>query len=159
MKKVLYPGSFDPPTYGHMNVVSQATEIFYEVIIAVMKNQSKKEQLFSIDERVALLKEIYKNYQKVKVISGEGAAVDVALLKDCKTILRGLRTTTDFEYELQLATINRKLSDKQLSTVCLFPDNEVQHISSSVVKELSSLDKDISEYVPPVVKQKMMERK
>ena len=114
MKKVLYPGSFDPPTYGHMNVVSQATEIFDEVIIAVMKNQSKKEQLFSIDERVALLKEIYKNYQKVKVISGEGAAVDVALLKDCKTILRGLRTTTDFEYELQLATINRKLSDKHL---------------------------------------------
>ncbi len=83
MKNVLYPGSFDPPTYGHMNVVEQALELFDEVVIAVMINSSKK-GFFSIDERIEMLKEIYKNYHQVKIVSGKGAAVDLALLHDCR---------------------------------------------------------------------------
>lgn len=157
MKKVLYPGSFDPPTYGHMNVVEQALELFDEVVIATMINSSKN-SFFSIEERIEMLKEIYKNYQQVKIVSGMGAAVDLALLYDCKAILRGMRSVTDFEYELQMATINRKLSE-EVTTISLFPDSNVQHISSSVVKELYRLDKNLDEYVPPFVKQKLMERK
>lgn len=114
-----------------MNVVEQALELFDEVVIAVMINLSKK-GFFSIDERIEMLKEIYKNYHQVKIVSGKGAAVDLALLHDCKAMIRGMRGVTDFEYELQLATINRKLS-KEVTTISLFPDSEVQHISSSVV--------------------------
>lgn len=156
MKNVLYPGSFDPPTYGHMNVVEQALELFDEVVIAVMINSSKK-GFFSIDERIEMLKEIYKNYHQVKIVSGKGAAVDLALLHDCKAMIRGMRGVTDFEYELQLATINRKLS-KEVTTISLFPDSEVQHISSSVVRELYSLDKDLDDYVHSYVKEKLIKR-
>lgn len=156
MKNVLHPGSFDPPTYGHMNVVEQALELFDEVVIAVMINSSKK-GFFSIDERIEMLKEIYKNYHQVKIVSGKGAAVDLALLHDCKAMIRGMRGVTDFEYELQLATINRKLS-KEVTTISLFPDSEVQHISSSVVRELYSLDKDLDDYVHSYVKEKLIKR-
>ena len=157
MRKALYTGSFDPPTYGHMNVVEQALELFDEVVVAVMINSSKK-PFFSIEERMEMLEEIYKNYQNVKIVSGGGAAVDLALLHDCKAMIRGMRGVTDFEYELQMATINRKLNN-EVSTVSLFPDVEVQHISSSVVRELYGLDKNLDEYVHPYVKEKLMERK
>jgi len=159
MKRVLYPGSFDPPTYGHMNVVEQATNLFDEVIIAVMQNSSKGSGFFTIEERIALLEAIYQDYENIKIVTGSGAAVDLAMLYKCQALLRGLRGVTDFEYELQLAAINRKLSEEQISTICLFPDNQVQHISSSVVKELYSLDKDVKEYVHPVVKEKMLEKR
>jgi len=146
----LYPGSFDPPTYGHMNVIKQASNIFDEVIIAVMKNETKKHPLFTIPERIT---------KNIQIVSGANAAIDVALQYNCQALIRGLRGVTDFEYELQLATINRKLSANKISTVCLFPDNEVQYISSSVVKSLTDLDKDISGYVHPHVKQKLLEKK
>lgn len=139
-----------------MNVVEQALELFDEVVIAVMINLSKK-GFFPIDERIEMLKEIYKNYHQVKIVSGKGAAVDLALLHDCKAMIRGMRGVTDFEYELQLATINRKLS-KEVTTISLFPDSEVQHISSSVVRELYSLDKDLDDYVHPYVKEKLIKR-
>lgn len=157
MKRILYPGSFDPPTYGHMNVIEQAAELFDEVIVAIMINSSKKTPYFNIEERMEMLEEIYKNYQQIKIVSGSGAAVDLALLHDCKALLRGIRGVSDLEYELQLATINRKLADK-ITTICLFPDTHVQHISSSVVKELHSLNKDLDEYVHPYVKEKLMKR-
>lgn len=156
MRKVLYPGSFDPPTYGHMNVVDQALDLFDEVVIAVMINSAKK-PFFKIEERMEMLEKIYKNYQRVKIVSGRGAAVDLALLYDCKAMIRGMRGVTDFEYELQLATINRKLT-KEVTTISLFPDSEVQHISSSVVRELYSLDKNLDDYVHPYVKQKLLDR-
>lgn len=139
-----------------MNVVEQALELFDEVVIAVMINLSKK-GFFPIDERIEMLKEIYKNYHQVKIVSGKGSAVDLALLHDCKAMIRGMRGVTDFEYELQLATINRKLS-KEVTTISLFPDSEVQHISSSVVRELYSLDKDLDDYVHPYVKEKLIKR-
>ena len=158
MKKALYPASFDPITYGHMNVIEQAENLFDEVILAVMQNPSKKEPLFTVKERLSMLNEIYKEHKNIKIVSGSGATIDLAELYACQALLRGLRGLDDFSYEHKLARINRKLSDKKISTICLFPDIEVEHISSSTVKELASLDKDISEYVHPLVKRKVKER-
>lgn len=158
MKKILYPASFDPPTYGHMNVIEQAEKLFDEVILAVMKNPSKKVSYFTTEERVAMLEEIYQDHQNIKVVSGGGLAVDLALLYDCQALLRGLRGVSDFDYELQLATFNRDLAPN-ISTICLFPASEVQHLSSSSIKDLHNLGKDVGKYVHPVVKRKLLEKR
>lgn len=157
MRKILYPASFDPPTYGHMNVIEQAENLFDEVVLAVMNNPNKKESFFTPKERVKMLDEIYKDHQNIKVVSDDGLAVDLALLYDCKALLRGLRGVSDFDYELQLATFNKELAPS-ISTICLFPASEVQHLSSSSIKQLHNLGKDIGNYVHPVVKKKMLER-
>ena len=158
MTKVLYPGSFDPITLGHMNVIGQATELFDEVVVAVMVNSAKKSSFFDLDERLALIKEIYKDNDQVRVISGTGAAVKLAQEEDCKAMIRGLRGVTDFDYEIQLSTINRKLSHNKVNTICLFAEPEYQYISSSVVKEVFSLGEPISEYVHPTVEKAMIKK-
>lgn len=158
MKSVLYPGSFDPITKGHENVIMQATSLFDEVVIAVMKNASKKNPLFTIEERMRLIEEIFKDNNQIKVVSGEGASVRIAELYKCKALIRGLRGVTDFDYEIQLSTINRRLSNEKINTVCLFPSPDVQHISSSVAKELFFLDENIDDYVNPVVKKAMQKK-
>ncbi len=158
MKKVLDPGSFDPITYGHMNMISQATELFDEVVIAVMQNSSKKSPFFTVEERVNLIKEIYKDTPNVSVVTAEGAAVKLAESEDCIAMLRGLRGVTDFDYEIQLATINRKLSQNNVKTICLFPEPDFQYISSSVVKEVYGLNEDISDYVHPVIEKAMTKK-
>ncbi len=159
MTKVLYPGSFDPMTKGHMNIVEQASELFDEVVIAIMQNPSKKTGMFTLEERLEMIKELYKRMNNIKVIVGSGAAVDVAILNDCKAIVRGLRSLTDYDYEVQLQQINKEVSDNRVNTVCLFADKEYQFVSSSMVKEVFNLDKDISRYVDPVVKEKMLEKR
>ena len=159
MTKVLYPGSFDPMTKGHMNIVEQASELFDEVVIAIMQNPSKKTGMFTLKERLEMIKELYKKMNNIKVIVGSGAAVDVAILNDCKAIVRGLRSLTDYDYEVQLQQINKEVSDNRVNTVCLFADKEYQFVSSSMVKEVFNLDKDISRYVDPVVKEKMLEKR
>ena len=158
MTKVLYPGSFDPITKGHMNIIEQACDLFDEVIIAVMHNPGKKTGFFTLEERVEIIKEIYQNNNKVKIITGSGAAVDVALLNECKAIVRGLRSLSDFDQEIQLQQTNKEISDNQINTICLFADKEYQFVSSSMVKEVYSLDKDISRYVDPLVKERMLTR-
>lgn len=159
MTKVLYPGSFDPMTKGHMNIVEQASELFDEVVIAIMQNPSKKTGMFTLEERLKMIKELYKRMNNIKVIVGSGAAVDVAILNDCKAIVRGLRSLTDYDYEVQLQQINKEVSDNRVNTVCLFADKEYQFVSSSMVKEVFNLDKDISRYVDPVVEEKMLEKR
>ena len=159
MTKVLYPGSFDPMTKGHMNIVEQASDLFDEVVIAVMQNPSKSSGFFSFDERIEIINELYQRMNSIKVISGSGAAVDVALLNDCKAIIRGLRSLSDYDYEVGLQQINKEISDNRINTVCLFADKEYQFVSSSMVKEVLSLDKDISKYVDPIVKDKMLIKK
>lgn len=158
MRKVLYPGSFDPITYGHMNVIDQATELFDEVVIAVMYNSAKKNPFFDLDERLAVIKDIYKDNDQIKIISGSGAAVKIAQQQGCKAMIRGLRGVTDFDYEIQLSTINRKLSNNRVNTICLFPVPEFQYISSSVVREVFSLNEPISDYVHPTVEQAMVKK-
>lgn len=159
MTKVLYPGSFDPMTKGHMNIVEQASDLFDEVIIAVMQNPLKKSGLFTLEERMEIIKELYQRMNNVKVISASGAAVDVALLNECKAIIRGLRSLSDYDYEVQLQQMNKEISDNKVNTICLFADKEYQFVSSSMVKEVLNLDKDISKYVDPIVRERMLVKK
>ena len=159
MTKVLYPGSFDPMTKGHMNIVEQASDLFDEVIIAVMQNPLKKSGLFTLEERMEIIKELYQRMNNVRVISGSGAAVDVALLNECKAIIRGLRSLSDYDYEVQLQQMNKEISNNKVNTICLFADKEYQFVSSSIVKEVLNLDKDISRYVDPIVRERMLVKK
>jgi len=156
MNKVLYPGSFDPITKGHMNIIDQASNLFDEVVVAILVNPSKKTSMFTLQERLEILKELYKDNNKIKVTCGNGAAVDIAILNECKAIVRGLRGLSDYDYEVQLAEINRDISNGQINTVCLFADKDYQFISSSMVKEVFNLNKDVDKYVDSVVKEKML---
>lgn len=153
MTKVLYPGSFDPITKGHMNIIEQASQLFDEVVVAVLQNPSKGNGLFTIEERVAIIEKLYERMNNVKVVTGNGAAVDVAMLNECKAIIRGLRGLSDYDYEVQLAHINKDISDNKVNTVCLFADSEYQFISSSVVREVWKLDKGVGKYVDPYVEE------
>ena len=159
MTRVLYPGSFDPITKGHMNVIKQASDLFDEVIVAVLQNSSKKTGLFTIEERLEIIKELYKEVNNIKVVSGSGAAVDIDMLYKCRAIVRGLRGLSDYDYEVSLNYINKDISNGEVNTICLFADIDYQFISSSVVKEVFNLDKDISKYVDPLVKEKMLIKK
>ena len=159
MTKVLYPGSFDPITKGHMNIIEQASNLFDEVVIAVLQNSTKKAGLFTLEERLEIIKELYKKTDSIKVVTGNGASVDIAILHKCKAIIRGLRSLSDYDYEVQLQQINKDISNNQVNTMCLFADKEYQFISSSVVKEVLKLDKDVSFYVYPYVAKKLYLKK
>ena len=159
MTKVLYPGSFDPITKGHMNIIEQASNLFDEVVIAVLQNPTKKAGLFTLEERLEIIKELYKKMDNIKVVTGNGASVDIATSYECKAIIRGLRSLSDYDYEVQLQQINKDISNNQVNTVCLFADKEYQFISSSVVKEVLKLDKDVSRYVDPYVAKKLYLKK
>ena len=155
MTRVLYPGSFDPITKGHMNIVEQASELFDEVIIAILQNP-KKISMFTPQERFEMINKLYKHHDNIKVVIGTGATVDIAVLHDCKAIVRGLRSLTDYDYEVQMQQINKDISNNQVNTICLFADKEYQFISSSVVKEVFSLGKDISSYVDESIERKLI---
>ena len=159
MTKVLYPGSFDPITKGHMDIIKQASNLFDEVYIAILQNSNKKDYLFSLEERFEIIKTIYKDYENVKVRTSNKAAVDVALELNCLAIIRGLRSLSDFDYEIQLSQINKEISNNKINTICLFADKDYQFISSSIVKEIFNLDKNIDNYVDPIVKNKMLEKR
>lgn len=158
MTKVLYTGSFDPITKGHENIIEQASQLFDEVVVAVLRNPKKPNGFFTIEERLELMRKIYKTCENIKIITGSGAAVDIAILYECKAIIRGLRGLTDFDYEIGMAGINKDISDGQVNTVCLFADNNYQNISSSMVKEVFSLGKPISKYVNPIVEEAMYQK-
>ncbi len=156
MMRVLYPGSFDPITKGHMNIVDQATQLFDEVIIAVLQNPIKKSSFFTLKERLEILNKLYCNNPKVQIIISTSTATDLALEYKCKAIIRGIRSIKDFEYEKELAQINKDISDDKVNTLCLFADQRLQTVSSSVVKEIFYLNKNISKYVDPIVEEKMI---
>ena len=122
-----------------------------------MQNSSKK-PFFTLEERVELVKKTVEDLDNVQVVTGTGAAYKLAKLYECQAMIRGLRGVTDFDSEIQLATTNRKLSNRELSTICLFPDQEYQYISSSIVRELFSLDEPIDDYVEPVVEEAMVKK-
>lgn len=150
MKKAVYPGSFDPVTFGHLDIIKRASEMFDELIVAVLNNQSKT-PLFSVDERVKILKEATKDIPNVKVDSFSGLLINYAKQKDLHIAVRGLRAITDFEYELQIAQTNRKLSDDELDTIFLTTSLEYAYLSSSSVKEIAYFGGDISQCVPEFV--------
>jgi pantetheine-phosphate adenylyltransferase len=149
MKIAIYPGSFDPVTYGHLDILERALKLFDKVTIAVAKN-SAKNPLFSEDERVDLLKAATRTMKNVEVASFQGLLVEYVKEKKATAVVRGLRAMTDFEYELQLALMNRKL-DEHMETIFLMPNEKYTYLSSNVVREIARLGGDVSTFVPPVV--------
>ena len=150
MKAAIYPGSFDPVTYGHLDVIRRAADIFDELTISVLNNV-KKTPLFSVEERVKILKEATKDLKNVKVDSFSGLLVDYARERNIHVVVRGLRAITDFEYELQNAQTNRLLSGEKLDTMFLTTSLEYAYLSSTTVKEIASFGGDISACVPEFV--------
>lgn len=144
--KVLYPGTFDPITNGHWDLIKRASRLFDEVVIAVAIGHHKK-PIFSIDERIALVSECTRDFGNVTVIGFEGLLVDLFKSQNATAVLRGLRAMSDFEYEFQLANINREL-DKHFEAVFLTPSQQHSFISSTLVREIAKLDGDISKFVP-----------
>lgn len=149
MPKVIYPGTFDPITNGHVDLVQRATKMFDEVIIAVA-NSSKKNPLFSLDERIQLAEQSTAHLGNVRVMGFDILLADFARSQGATVLLRGLRAVSDFEYEFQLADMNRRLAP-EIESVFLTPSNDLSYISSSLIREIASLDGDVSEFVPPLV--------
>ena len=157
MKKAFYPGSFDPVTYGHLDIIKRASEIFDELTVSVLNNKGKT-PLFSVEERVNILKEATKDLPNVKVDCFSGLLINYAAEKDLHIAVRGLRAITDFEYELQLAQTNRKLSDGALDTIFLTTSLEYAYLSSSSVKEIASFGGDVSQCVSDFVAELIYEK-
>ena len=157
MKAAIYPGSFDPVTYGHLDVIRRASQIFEELTVSVLNNKLKT-PLFSVEERVKILQEAVKDIPNVKVESFSGLLVDYAKSRNVHVVIRGLRAITDFEYELQNAQTNAKLSKGALDTVFLTTSLEYAYLSSSSVKEIASFGGDISMCVPDFVAKRVYEK-
>ncbi len=154
MKTAVYPGSFDPVTYGHLDIIRRASIMFDEVIVAVMCN-SAKTPLFTLDERVKMIKDAVCELPNVKVESFDGLLIDYCKANDIHIVIRGLRAITDFEYELQIAQTNKELSHNQVDTVFLTTSLEYSYLSSSVVKEIAKYNGDISPCVPEDIADKL----
>ena len=155
-RRAIYPGSFDPVTYGHLDLIKRALLIFDEIVVVVAVN-TDKEAMFSEKERIEFMKRAVGHLTGVKVESMRGLTVNYAEKKRARTIIRGLRATSDFDYEFQMALTNRKLSQK-VDTVFLMPSESHFFISSRLIKEIATLSGDISPYVPPFVAKKIYER-
>lgn len=157
MKAAIYPGSFDPVTFGHLDVIKRAAQIFDELTVSVLNNKLKT-PLFSVEERVNILKEATKDISNIKVESFSGLLVDYAKSCNIQVVIRGLRAITDFEYELQNAQTNAKLSNGSLDTIFLTTSLEYAYLSSSSVKEIASFHGDISMCVPEFVAKLVYEK-
>ena len=153
----MYPGTFDPITRGHEDLVRRAVKLFDEVYVAIAANTGSKQPMFSVDERVHLAREALAGIKNVKVTRYNGLTVDFAEKHGLGVIIRGLRAVSDFEYEFQLASMNRHLT-KNVETAFLTPTEKYNFISSSLVREVASLGGDISEFVSPAVRTALLER-
>ena len=154
--KVVYPGSFDPVTYGHLDIIGRCSDKFDHVIIAVLNNVSKK-GLFSVEERIALLKETTKEFPNVEIDSFSGLLTEYAKQKNCSTMIRGLRAVSDFEYEMQMALVNRKTYN-QMETLFMVPSAEHVYLSSSIVKEIAYYGGEVSCFVPKIVENALVDK-
>jgi len=153
-KIAIYPGSFDPITYGHIDIIKRASQLFDQVIVAVARNFSKT-PLFDEEERREMVREAVKEMPSVAVDSFQGLLVDYAREKKAQAVIRGLRAVSDFEFELQMALVNRKL-DENLITVFLMPHEKYSYLNSSIVKELVKFNGEVSSFVPPHVQEKLL---
>jgi pantetheine-phosphate adenylyltransferase len=152
----IYPGTFDPITNGHIDIISRAAKLYYRVLVAVAVN-SNKMPLFSLDERVALVQAVTGEFANVSVMGFNTLLVEFAKQQGANVILRGLRAVSDFEYEFQLAGMNRRLSP-DLETMFLTPAEQYEFISSTMIREIARLKGDISSFVPPIVEQFLTEK-
>jgi pantetheine-phosphate adenylyltransferase len=156
MKVAVYPGSFDPFTNGHKNIIERGVKVFDQIVVAVAHNTSKK-TVFTVEERVEILNEVFKDRGDVKVDFFEGLLVDYIKRKGTNIVLRGMRTVSDFEFEMQIALANKTLSS-DLETVFMVTDSEFAHISSTVIKEVTSLGGTVSHMVPEIVEKRLREK-
>lgn len=154
--KVIYPGSFDPVTNGHLDIIERCSNKFGTVVIAVLSNKSKK-GLFTVEERISLLKETTKHLPNVEIDSFSGLLTDYVKAKGCSTVVRGLRAVSDFEYEMQMALVNRKTYG-EMETLFMVSSAEHVYLSSSIVKEISSYGGEVACFVPKEVENALINK-
>ena len=156
MKKALYPGTFDPITNGHIDIIERASKIVDHLIVGVVE-KSTKTTLFNVDERINFVLKTTKKIKNISVIRYSGLTVNTAIKNDAKIIIRGLRITSDYEYESEMALVNMTLS-KNIETLCLFSSLNYQILSSSRVKEIGALGGDISKMIPEIIIKPLLEK-
>ena len=149
----IYPGSFDPPTNGHLDLIERGAKLFGQLVVAILRNEEKA-SLFTVEERVEMLREAAKHLPNVTVEAFDGLLVRFAAQKGAKVILRGIRAVSDYEYELQMALMNRKLQ-AGLETVFMLPGEAYSYVSSRLVKEIYRLGGDVGDLVPPIVVERL----
>ena len=149
MRRAIYPGSFDPVTNGHLDVIERARKLFDTVVIAVAHND-QKQAFFSLEERLDFLRKVTASLKGVKVAPLDGLLVEFALQQNAHAVVRGLRAVSDFEFEFQMALMNRKL-EAEVETIFLMPKEEYTYLSSRIVKEIARLGGDVRKFVPPCV--------
>ena len=155
-KMAVYPGTFDPVTNGHIDIIKRGKTIFSSIIVAVIEHP-KKNTLFTIDERISLLKHAVKDIKNVKVELFDGLLVDYVKNKKAQAIIRGVRAISDFDYEFQMALMNRKLDDN-IETVFMIPNEAYSYLSSSLVKEIAQYKGNVDMFVPELVKTRLNEK-
>jgi pantetheine-phosphate adenylyltransferase len=154
--RAIYPGSFDPLTNGHLDLIERGSKIFDELIVGILRN-AEKDPLFTVTERLDMLNQMVKRFDNVVVDSFEGLLVDYAMQKNAKAVLRGIRAISDYEYELQMALMNRKLKP-QLETVFMMPAEAYSYLSSRLVKEVFRLGGSVRGLVPELVEERLREK-
>ena len=155
-QRAIYPGTFDPMTKGHVDLIERACKLFDEIVIAIAASEAKN-PLFTLDERIQIAEKIFESNDKVKVVGFSGLLVDLAKDNDAKILIRGLRVVADFEYEFQLANMNRAMMP-ELESVFLTPKEQYSYISSSLVKEICKMGGDVSEFVDPISLSELMRK-
>ena len=156
MRRAVYPGSFDPVTNGHLDVIERARKLFDEVIVAVAHND-EKEALFSLEERLQFLQDSIGKIDMVRIAQFDGLLVEFATAQKASAVIRGLRAVSDFEFEFQMALMNRKL-EAGVETIFLMPKEEYTYLSSRIIKEIARLGGDVSSFVPPVVSKALVRK-
>lgn len=155
-RSAIYPGSFDPLTNGHLSIINRTLKIFDKLVVAILTNPQKT-PLFSLDERISMIKEVLKDKPNIEVESFDGLLVDYVVKKRTNVIIKGLRALSDFEYEFQMAIMNRKLN-REIESVFLMTDFRWLYISSTIIKEVAKFGGEISGLVPPLVCKKVKEK-
>ena len=156
MTTAIYPGSFDPITYGHLDVIERAAKVFDQLIIGVLNNYSKK-SLFSVEERLEMIREVTFQHPNVEIRAFDGLLIDFTEKVNAQVIVRGIRAVSDFEYELMMAQTNKRLRDN-VETVFFATSAEYSYVSSSTVRELAYVGGEIDQFVPPSVRQRILDK-
>jgi pantetheine-phosphate adenylyltransferase len=152
----IYPGSFDPITFGHLDIIKRSAKLFDRLIVAVLSNPQKK-PLFTVDERIEMIRQSINNAPNIEIDSFSGLLIDFARLKQARVIIKGLRAVSDFEYELQMALMNKKL-DERIETVFIMTSSKYSYLSSSIVKEVASFGGCVASLVPPLVEKQLKQK-
>jgi pantetheine-phosphate adenylyltransferase len=152
----IYPGSFDPITYGHLDIIQRSSKLFDRLIVAVLSNPQKK-PLFTVDDRIEMIRQSVNNVPNIEIDSFSGLLIDFARLKQARVIIKGLRAVSDFEYELQMALMNKKL-DERIETIFIMTSSKYSYLSSSIVKEVSSFGGCVASLVPPFVEERLKQK-